>query len=326
MRIIINGKINEIIDCYVPKNKKLVPFIMDTLNISRESAYRRLRNEIPYTVEEIAILSVELDFSIDEMIGYTSKEKAYFQLNKSASSDVTDSYRNALKSATAAIDEIAKSGYSRAILTGNRLPLAFLLEFDKLSKLNYFKWVIQSPYASMNYSFLDMVVPSDINDVHKEYIRACRKISRVITIFDENIISALVKIIWYYYRRSLISEEELHDLKNEMKGVLDKLEYLAFHGAYERGPEIALYISDLYIESNNTFFEYNDRKCLLSWSASIGPIIIHNQSVCEEQEVYIRSVLKHSTLISLSNEISRLDFFDRQRKIVEQLNIDTNFC
>lgn len=325
MKTTINETINKIIGSYVPKNKRLVSFIMDALNLSRESAYRRLRNEIPYTVQEITILSSIVDFSIDEMMGYTSKEKAYFHLNKSDATSVAESYRNALKSVAEVMNDIAKYGYSKVIFTGNRLPLAFLLEFEKLSKLNYFKWVIQSRYASMNSCFFDMTIPSEIDDIHREYIQACRKTDRVVSIYDENIISALVKTIWYYYRRSLISDEELHELSNEMKMVLDKLEYLAFHGAYGNGPEIALYISELDIESNNTFFEYNDRKSLLSWSASIGPIVIHNQSVCEEQEAYIRSVLKHSTLISLSNEINRIDFFTRQRKIIEQLDNNQDF-
>lgn len=324
MKISLNEKINYIIDSRVPKNQKLVSFVMELLNISKESVYRRLRNEIPYTVEELAILASNFDISVDEVLGYVSKEKAYFYLNKTIFTSADDSYRNVLRSAIETINEVSESEYSEATLVGNRLPLAFLMEFDKLSKLNYFKWVYQAKNLAMNSKFSGMEIPSDIIEIHKDYIRACEKIKKAVAIFDDNIIRAMVKVIKYCYLRNLITDNELLALKDEINLLLDRFEYISFTGTNEKGTKILFYVSELDIETNNTFFEYDDGKmCVLSWSSGINPIVIHNKAVCEEHKLFRRSILKHSTLISMSNEIDRMKFFSKQRKIVEQLNVDT---
>jgi hypothetical protein len=46
----------------IPKNIKPIEYLIKILDISKESAYRRLRGEIPFTFEEMSKLSLDLDF------------------------------------------------------------------------------------------------------------------------------------------------------------------------------------------------------------------------------------------------------------------------
>ncbi len=64
---IINKIISEI-----PLHIKPVDFLSATLDIAKESAYRRLRGEMAFTFEEIVKLSQKLEFSIDELAGNKS--------------------------------------------------------------------------------------------------------------------------------------------------------------------------------------------------------------------------------------------------------------
>jgi hypothetical protein len=102
--------------------------------------------------------------------------------------------------------------------------------------------------------------------------------------------------------------------------MLDRLEYLSHTGRSEKGTDIAIYVSALDIESNHVLFEYDGKECTLFWSSGINPVVIHSKDVFEEQKLWTRSILKYSTLISLSNEIVRTDFFTRQRGLLEQLH------
>ena len=47
----------------MPENLKPVTLLMEVLDIGKESAYRRLRGEKPFSMEEIYKLSLVLNFS-----------------------------------------------------------------------------------------------------------------------------------------------------------------------------------------------------------------------------------------------------------------------
>ena len=60
--------INKIL-AQIPPSMKPVDYISDILDIGKESAYRRLRGEMSFTLDEVIKLSVELRVSLDEIVG-----------------------------------------------------------------------------------------------------------------------------------------------------------------------------------------------------------------------------------------------------------------
>jgi hypothetical protein len=53
----------------IPKSIKPRDYLMKKLSISKESAYRRMRNKVPFTFEEVVTISLDLGFSLDEIAG-----------------------------------------------------------------------------------------------------------------------------------------------------------------------------------------------------------------------------------------------------------------
>ncbi len=64
----------------MPTNLKPAEYIMRTLNISKGSAYRRLKGTLPFTYDEIVILAQELNFSVDDVINSESKKNIFLNL------------------------------------------------------------------------------------------------------------------------------------------------------------------------------------------------------------------------------------------------------
>ena len=54
----INESLIATIRSYIQNEKELIPALMSLLNIGKQSVYRRLRNEIPFTLVEASILSI----------------------------------------------------------------------------------------------------------------------------------------------------------------------------------------------------------------------------------------------------------------------------
>ena len=323
MKASINERVNEIIKRHVPKETKVVPFLMGLLNNSRESAYRRLRNEIPFTVEEIVAISEKLDVSVDEILGVDQNNKmTYFQANTVFPDSSQNNYIKMMKSTIRELNDLNESGNNTAFYVGNKLPTLFLLSFDMLSKLRYIKWIHQTQNLTINSKFSEISIPAEIVEVHNEYISVFGKIKEMSVIFDENIIQAVINTIKFYYRRNLISDSEMLDMKKELFALLDKLEHLSNTGKNGQETEVILYISDLHIESNFILLESDHKTCVHFLLGGMNPATIYNDEVCKEQKAWIRSLLKFSALTSCSNEILQAEFFTKQRGLIQsQLNI-----
>ena len=63
MVMMINELITGLIEALkekLPPKRNLANLLMDTLYIGREAIYRRLRGEVPFTLEEAALISRKL--------------------------------------------------------------------------------------------------------------------------------------------------------------------------------------------------------------------------------------------------------------------------
>lgn len=81
-----NANLIEAMKEKLPLKGQLADMLMDTLYIGKEAVYRRLRGEVPFTLQESALISRKLGISLDKIIGLSFKsinpEKPYVPLNK----------------------------------------------------------------------------------------------------------------------------------------------------------------------------------------------------------------------------------------------------
>lgn len=317
----INQRINNILKDHIPEGVKLVPFLMNLLNISRESAYRRLRNEIAYTVEEVAILAPELKISFEDIFNNSeNKSKAYLSLDTASEGSPSDNYVHMMRMTTAALNKATDNQYTKAFFVGNKIPNSLLLNYDLLSKLRYIKWIHRTHDLPMNSRFSEMIVSEEVLNAHKEYIEASKKVNYYTGIFDYNIIQAAINTIKFYYRRGFITDRDALEMKEELLSVLDRIESIARTGKSMYSVDNVLYLSYVPIESNIILFEFDEGMSIHLLASGKEPIITSNLNVCEGQKQWIESLLKFSVSITCSNELLQSDFFSKQRQlIIEQL-------
>ena len=80
-----NKIVNELITAMkarVPEKQNLAGYLADTLCMGKEAVYRRLRGEVSFTLEEVALISRRLGISIDQIIGrHDCHWSAFFNCN-----------------------------------------------------------------------------------------------------------------------------------------------------------------------------------------------------------------------------------------------------
>ena len=93
---IVKELINEMKD-RMPQDQSLASYLINTLCIGKEAAYRRLRGEVAFTLDEIAIISCNLGISIDQIIGNHLANRVTFNMNLLHKSDLLESYHEIIE-------------------------------------------------------------------------------------------------------------------------------------------------------------------------------------------------------------------------------------
>lgn len=90
-----NGILNELISTMrerIPQDMNLANTLADILCMGKEAVYRRLRGEVSFTIDEVALLSQKLGISIDQIVGSHVSNKVTFDLNLLHASNVDAIY------------------------------------------------------------------------------------------------------------------------------------------------------------------------------------------------------------------------------------------
>ncbi|WP_157258290.1 hypothetical protein [Dysgonomonas sp. HGC4] len=306
----------------IPKEKNIVPFLMDLLDLAKESTYRRVRNEIPFTFEEISKIGLHLNISLDEIIGQSSGKRVFFNLHELNHSIPILQIKDVIIEAIEVLSKVHRSTNSKVILAGNHFPTLFLVSFPNISKFRYYKWIHQTEDVPLNFYYSDFSIPQEILNLQKKLKYNLQRVNKLEIIIDKNTISSTMLDVSYFYKRNLISESELRVIQEELYECIDLLEEMTQKGVNQIGSEVQIYLSSLNIESNSSYFEYDGQSYTQLWSYFSDPISISNSQASFVQKRWLDSLKKYSTLITQSNEIQRAKFLNLQRELISNMDKD----
>jgi len=312
----LNKKIIECVLERIPKNKKPVIYLVNALNISRESAYRRIRGDIPFTVEELIILATNLDFSIDTIYDQEKQNHAFYDFSRNKK-DTTDFFVLMLKKYDELLEKINYAKKIEAIMAFNSFPPPFYIDFLNLFKFEYYKWLLQDKETYRNMLYSEAALPDEAIVFQKKMKGNIIQGSNVILILDVNIFLNLIKEIHYFHQRKLLTNEELLSLRDDVIRLIEQYEEIVQSGKYGFA-KVQLYLSSLCVNSNTMYYNCNDKVEPLFWIFTVNPVIIQNVEFASMQIKWLNSLKRQSALITQSNEIMQAEFFYQQRIYVDK--------
>ena len=194
-----------------------------------------------------------------------------------------------------------------------------LLPFEYLSKFRTFKWRYQSEKNMIPSSFSEIDIPDYIVSKQKELSDKLDHTAEVTLIIDREIFSTFVKEIQYFYELNLLTEDEVYILKAELMCLIDDMEYVAKQGKNKGGQNVWLYLSNIDFESEYIYVKGQDFEAAFLDVYLMNSIMSTDPDVCKIHREWIDSLRKYSTLISISGELERKDFFEKQRKLIGRM-------
>ena len=142
-----NKIVNELITAMkarVPEKQNLAGYLADTLCMGKEAVYRRLRGEVSFTLEEVALISRRLGISIDQIIGNHLSDRVTFDLNLLKSSDSMEGYYEIIHRYLQIFDYVKKDETTEVYTASNLLPFTLYSEYEYLSKFRLCRLIYQN--------------------------------------------------------------------------------------------------------------------------------------------------------------------------------------
>ena len=316
MDLDLNKRLVENVLKCIPKNEKPVVYLVNTLNISCESAYRRIRGDIPFTVSELITLATELEFSIDDIYDKEKQNHAFYDFSR-IEKNSANFFLLMLKKYNELLEKISYAKKLEVMMAFNTFPPLFYICFQNLFRFAYYKWLHQDNEIYRNMSFSETVVPDEVILLQKKMKGSLMKGAVVILILDSAIFLNMIKEIQYFYQRKLLTNEEMLLLKGETLQLIEQYEDIVQTGLYGNA-KVQVYLSSLCVNSNTVYYKFDDKINPLFWIFTVNPVIIQNAEFASMQLKWLNSLKRQSALISQSNEILQAEFFFQQREYIKK--------
>jgi len=302
-----------------PKNSAMVNALCDILKIDKGAVYRRLRQEVPFTFDEIASISKHLNISMDSLID-ENHYSISFQLRLPNFTEPQESDYYLLNAFNKFLRSVSQSENSETASISNILPHDFFNEFNNLLLFYLYVWNYHYNSNIKVKPFHQFTAPPEMKKIINEHMMEMKKFNKTCYVLDSRIFKLYVNRVDYFNSIRLIERKDVLLIKEELFSILDYLEKIAITGQYkETGNAVNIYISDIDITTSYACLEAKNIHFSMFKAFILSYVTSFDENTFIKMKKWIQSLIKTSTLITLTNEKQRVLYFEKQRKIINEL-------
>jgi len=314
-----NAKIiSEIVKRSQKKEKNPVSYLTRIFDMSKETAYRRIRNQIPFSVEEAVVIAKYFNLSLDEMLDLKCGTNSPFNRSLDIEQTPVDIYSGLLKDDIDFMENLLSAKDVKITAAINRIPFRFL-PYKSLFKLEYCNYIHSAgKIQAVNTHYSDIELSPALNELHNKSVSYCSRLNNLTCIVDNVLYSNIIKKIQYYHRLRFLSNEDLKVLQSELFEMLEMYENLLRSGKNYGGSDWTFYYSFFNLESNLAYFEYDGESVLQFWIYPESPVLIrNNRQMNDIQKRWIESKIRNSMSITKTTDIYQIEML---RTVYQQIS------
>ncbi|MCD7963850.1 MAG: hypothetical protein LUF90_09990 [Rikenellaceae bacterium] len=303
----------------IPQRGRLAGILTELLLIEKEAVYRRLRGEVPFSLNDVVIISRELNISADEIFCNSSDKSRPFKMKMTEFCGMEESDYANIEQFLKDIEPLKSKAETEIGVAYNMIPQTLHLPYHNIYRFYLFKWTFHNCNPENTKTFADVVPSQRLVKLNEKIVKTARETSNTCYIWDDKIFRNLVNDINYFTGIRLVSPEEVAVLKDEIMVFIDDIEHIAARGSFDNGNKVQFYVSSVSFESSSSYIEMPSTVRTLMKSFTLNDVISSDEVVFRKTKAWINSLKRTSSMISESGEIQRMRFFDQQREIVSKL-------
>lgn len=302
----------------VPASISLVDELMDILDISMDSAYRRIRSETSFSFDEIYKLCNHYNISFDSLseIDLNSVTFKYKALdNKEAE------FIQYLESILMNLEKLSVRKGAKVLYACRDIPFFYHFKYPVLASFKLFYWM-KSVMNVNEFQFLQFdksIISDKILETGTRLYQAYIKIPSV-EIWTEGTLDSLIKQLEYSWEAGFFKKKE--DAEEIRNLIAEELVYIRRQAALKAkfadeikyaGNEdnFELYISDIEIGNNTIIVTSGDYSTVFLTHHTFNNLQTSNSTFVSETEKWFSTLKSKSTLVSGVSEKHRNVFFNK---------------
>ena len=302
-----------------PKKSQLARELMSLLSLEHEALYRRLRKDVKFTFQEIVKIAANWNISLDEIIGIHS-EKIPFMMQPMDYLDPSKQEIYFLQHIIQSIKSLKHSPEVEFMDICNKLPRSLYAGFARLNQFYLFKWLYQYGNKENIVPFSEIMISEKKRQLTAEYYQTIKNVPSANFIFDRMIFEYLIRDIQYFHSTLLITSEEKELIKQDLYNLLDYLSEVASRGYYpETKNKVNIYLSQLNVSTNYSYVYTNETKICFVHVFDKFEIYTFDKEMVSNFREWMQLKKRTSSQISEVDERSRIEFFVKQRQLIDNL-------
>lgn len=312
----VQQRIFDEIKKQLPKDEKIAAVLMNTLFLSQDAVYRRLRGDVPLTIYETKTLCNAYNISFDEIDAY---KKGVVTFNYLPLDRIGLNFESWLTGLRDGLQQIKKLEKTKMTMSINDTPIFQLFNLPHLTRFKFFFWA--KTYLKIPAYEHEMFKREKIDKkVLMIGIEAHNIYNSIPTteIYSPETLRGTMRQIQYYLDAHLFEDpsyaleliDNLMDLVRHMKVQAEiGRKFPRGNEAPSAGNPIEMYFNETYI-SDNTYLVKSDSGSfvylthnIMNYLNSTDPYYI------QESEFVLEKLINNSNLISQVNVKDRNRFF-----------------
>jgi len=307
------------------------------LEISTDSAYRRMRGETLLTIDEIIVLCEHYQISFD---AFSKVKSGMVTFNYTPIETNAESFALYLENLTKDLALIASAKESNIVYACQDIPVFHHYNYPDLANFKIFYWmrtIMNMPDLSRVKYDADFQF-TELLEVGKKVYDIYTKIPSVEVWTESTIMSTLKQIGFYWESGEFDSKEDALRVCAALSKEIDDIQQMAEFGTklpYEAVPidegggkedsektkdkNFKLYISDIELTNNCVLVNIGSTQAVYLGHFSFSTMATKNENYCKKTEAWINNIMKKSTLISDVSEKQRFQFFQSVNRGIDEL-------
>lgn len=286
------------------------------LNISVDSAYRRIRCETDLSLNEAKLLADYYKVSLQNLFMPQQRD---FGFVYRAFDRKTLSFERYLTSIIDDLKSIRDADEKSIIYCAKDIPIFHHFQVPELAAFKIFYWmkeVLQlSKYKNTVFS------ESLIDDKFIEMGQKAKHLYAAlpsIEIWTEETVHSTLKQLFYFHKNQLISNTALTvKLFEALSNVISKIaeqskqEYKVLnHADSKKGGTYQLYLSKMPVSNNTIFVNTDNTFSTYITHNTLNVLMTSNPEFCRETQFYTSNLINNSTVLNQKHATEHHDFFN----------------
>lgn len=305
----------------LPGHLSLVDEVAELLNISNDSAYRRIRGEKSLGLDEIQLICNKYLISLDQLL-MIQNNTVIFSGNKVDS--VSFGFNEYLRDIINSLELFKSLSNARIYFYNKDVPIFHFMPFAELRAFKFFFWkrtLIGYPELAKQ-QFNGEGTDEDSIQLGKTIIELYSNIPSTEIWNEENVHSTIRQIEFYRQSKIFADKQIVLKIYAQLIEMLDHMEhqaeighkYLYGHRPLPNGAAYHIYVNECLIGDNTIFVNSNNAQITCLNHNGLNFTSTQDKGFCEYTFRNLQNLIRKSTFISGVGEKERHMFFNTLRQ------------